>query len=172
MVAGIAGEACPRGVVGDVLVRGDQVSGEYVGGAAADPTGWFPTRDRGYLDPDGYLFIEGRSDDTIIRGGENIAPAEIEEALLRHPAVKDCAVVGIPDPEWGQRIVAAVTLAPGEPATPEDLRAWVRERLRGSKTPDLIEIRDELPYTPTGKLLRREVRASFAATIEDHGETT
>jgi acyl-CoA synthetase (AMP-forming)/AMP-acid ligase II len=157
-----AGNAVGTGVVGDVFVRGEQVSGEYVGVAGAiDDDGWFATRDRGWIDDDGYLFIEGRSDDTIIRGGENIAPAEIEDVLLRHEGVVDCAVVGVPDPEWGQRIAAAVVLRPGTEASPDDLRDWVRGHLRGSKTPDVVELRDELPHTDTGKLLRREVRASF-----------
>ena len=116
------------------------------------------TRDRGYLDPDGYLFIEGRADDTIIRGGENIAPAEIEEALLRHPAVAEVCVVGLPDEEWGQRIVAVVVPRPGEAPSEPELKDHVRSDLRGSKTPEMIKLRDSLPHTDTGKLLRRIVR--------------
>jgi acyl-CoA synthetase (AMP-forming)/AMP-acid ligase II len=156
------GEPCPPDVLGDVLVRGEQVSGEYVGGSAVEGEGWFPTRDRGWIDAEGYLFIEGRADDTIIRGGENIAPAEIEDVLMRHPSVKECAVVGVADDEWGQRIAAAVVLVRDDaPIESEELRDWVREQLRSSKTPDVIEIRTMLPYTDSGKLLRREVRASF-----------
>ena len=126
-------------------------------GAGVDGDGWFPTRDRGWVDDDGYLFIEGRSDDTIIRGGENIAPAEIEDALLPIPAVQACAVVGLPDDEWGQRIAAAVVLRPAASADAEELRDFARARLRTSKTPDLIAFRDSLPHTETGKLLRRLV---------------
>jgi len=118
---------------------------------------WFYTRDRGWIDEDGYLFIEGRTDDTIIRGGENIAPADIEDALLRHPDVTDAAVVGIPDDEWGQRIEAAVVLSPGAQVDTEQLRNHCRELLRSSKTPDRIVIRESLPHTDTGKLLRRQV---------------
>lgn len=154
------GEQVAAGDSGEVVVRGDQVSGEYRG--AATPDRWFATHDRGHLDAAGYLFLEGRADDTIIRGGENIAPAEIEDVLRRHPDVADCAVVGIADPEWGQRIAAAVVTTPGAATTPEELRAWVRERLRGSRTPDVVELYSELPYTDTGKLLRREVRARLA----------
>jgi acyl-CoA synthetase (AMP-forming)/AMP-acid ligase II len=150
-------KSCAVGEPGDIYVRGEQVAGEYVGATATEGA-WFATRDRGFLDEEGYLFIEGRADDTIIRGGENIAPAEIEEALLRHDAVADCAVVGIDDEEWGQRIAAAVILAEGAEATPDELRSFAREQLRGSKTPDEIAIVDALPYTDTGKLLRREVR--------------
>ena len=131
--------------------------GEYLGSDDIQE-GWFATRDRGYLDSEGYLFIEGRADDTIIRGGENIAPAEIEDVLLQHGDVSDCAVVGIEDEEWGQRIAAAVVLVEGSEATPEVLRSFARDHLRGSKTPDQIVILDELPYTDTGKLLRRVVR--------------
>lgn len=158
------GEPCGAGVAGNVFVRGEQVSGEYLGaGGGLDDDGWFPTRDRGWLDDDGYLFIEGRSDDTIIRGGENIAPAEIEDVLGRHPAVEECAVVGVPDAEWGNRIAAAVVLARGATADPDELRAYVRDHLRSSKTPDLVEIWDELPYTDTGKLLRRQVKDRLTA---------
>ncbi|HKE77423.1 MAG TPA: fatty acid--CoA ligase family protein, partial [Acidimicrobiales bacterium] len=125
--------------------------------------GWFPTRDRGWLDPDGYLFIEGRSDDTIIRGGENIAPAEIEEVLLRHPAVAQCAVVGIPDDEWGQRIAAVVVLRPGAALGADELRDFARGSLRSSKTPEVVTFADALPFTETGKLLRRVVQADLVA---------
>ncbi|WP_413796919.1 class I adenylate-forming enzyme family protein [Streptomyces iranensis] len=148
----------PPGEKGRVCVRGEQVSAEYVGqGRAVDARGFFDTRDHGYLDEDGYLFIAGRADDTIIRGAENIAPAEIEDVLMRHPAVLDVAVVGVPDDEWGQRIEAVVVARPGATAEPEELCRFVRDALRGSKTPDRIEIWDELPRTPTGKLVRRSV---------------
>lgn len=140
-----------------VYVRGEQIAGEYATGALLDADGWFCTRDRGWLDADGYLFIEGRVDDTIIRGGENIAPAEIEAVLLSHPAVADACVVGIPDDEWGQRIGAAVVLHDGESADEAELREHVRAALRGSKTPDEIVFKTELPHTDTGKLLRRIV---------------
>ncbi len=159
------GSPCAIGEVGDVYVRGDQVSGEYVG-VSTNGNDWFATRDRGHLDADGYLFIEGRSDDTIIRGGENIAPAEIEAALLRHPDVSDCAVVGIADPEWGQRIAAAVVLESNHTTSPDALRKWMREQMRTSKTPERIVILDEIPRTDTGKILRRVVRANFEESNE------
>ncbi len=148
---------------GLLWVRGEQVSGEYAGlGSVLDEDGWFPTGDLAHVDDEGFLFIEGRADDTIIRGGENIAPAEIEEVLLRHEAVADCAVVGVPDDEWGQRIAAVVVLR--AEATEDDLRAWCHEHLRGSKTPDHLEVRAELPYTETGKLLRRRLRDDLTAS--------
>jgi acyl-CoA synthetase (AMP-forming)/AMP-acid ligase II len=147
---------------GEIWVRGEQVSGEYLGhDAVVDADGWFPTRDRGWVDEDGYLFIEGRADDTIIRGGENIAPAEVEDVLLTHPAVASAAVVGLPDDEWGQRIAAAVVLRAGTTVDEGDLQEWCRASLRTSKTPDVIAFRDELPITDTGKLLRRVVLADL-----------
>lgn len=140
-----------------IFVRGEQIAGEYATGTLLDRDGWFCTRDRGWVDADGYLFIEGRVDDTIIRGGENIAPAEIEEVLLAHPAVADACVVGIPDDEWGQRIGAAVVLHEGHAANEAELREHVRATLRGAKTPDQIVFCSELPHTETGKVLRRIV---------------
>ncbi|WP_210588554.1 class I adenylate-forming enzyme family protein [Streptomyces sp. GESEQ-35] len=157
-----SGAELPEGVPGELWVRGSQVSGEYRGAAALlDADGWFHTRDLAHFDADGYLFIEGRADDTIIRGGENIAPAEVEDVLLRHDAVREAAVVGVPDEEWGERIAAFVVTHTGRSVDAETLRAWVRTRLRGSKTPDLVVFRDELPYTPTGKLLRRELSTAL-----------
>jgi acyl-CoA synthetase (AMP-forming)/AMP-acid ligase II len=151
----------PPGEVGFIFLRGDQIAGEYETGSVLDSDGWFFTRDRGFVDNDGYLFIDGRSDDTIIRGGENIAPAEIERVLLSHHAVAEACVIGVPDDEWGQRIVAAVVLEDGASVSESDLRAYVRSSLRGSKTPDTIVFRPELPYTDTGKMLRRVVLAEY-----------
>jgi acyl-CoA synthetase (AMP-forming)/AMP-acid ligase II len=151
------GSPAGEGETGLVFVRGEQISGEYGGRSSLDPDGWFATRDLGRLDAEGFLFIEGRADDTIIRGGENIAPAEIEDVLLAHPGVSEAAVIGLPDPEWGQRLVA-VLVGDGDPA---EIKTWVRERLRSSKTPDTIVFRGELPKTETGKLLRRVLLAEL-----------
>jgi acyl-CoA synthetase (AMP-forming)/AMP-acid ligase II len=152
-----SGAAAPVGIVGDLWVRGDQVSGEYRGATAGPVDGWFSTKDRASLDEDGFLYLGGRSDDTIIRGGENIAPAEIEHVLQQHPEVADVAVLGLPDEEWGQRIAAAVVPRAGSAPTPADLQQWVRQHLRGSKTPDLVVLLAELPRTDTGKILRRQL---------------
>ncbi len=146
------------GETGELFVRGDQVSGRYTGiGSVLDAEGWFPTRDLATFDEDGYLFIGGRSDDTIIRGGENIAPAELEDVLIEHGHVRDVAVVGVEDPQWGQAIVAVVVPAAGIDPDPEELREHVRKSLRGSRTPDRVVFRDELPTNATGKVLRREI---------------
>lgn len=156
------GAVLAAGTSGEIWVRGEQVSGRYAGlESPCDDAGWFPTRDAGWLDEEGYLFVEGRVDDTIIRGGENIAPAEVEEVLLRHPAVLDAAVVGLPDEEWGQRIAAAVVLRPGAVAGTEELAAWTRSHLRSSKAAEVVVVRDALPRTDTGKLLRRQVLADL-----------
>lgn len=183
------GRVLGPGETGLVFVRGEQISGEYEGaegpadagtshvegpspdggparsnegegeGEAERGGGWFATHDRGRLDGDGYLFVEGRADDTIIRGGENIAPAEIEDVLLRHPGVREAAVLGVPDPEWGQRLVAVLVGA----GDPEDIRSFAKRRLRSSRTPDTVVFRPELPRTSTGKLLRRTLVAELEA---------
>lgn len=161
------GSSVPAGTSGELWVRGPQVSGQYRGQVSSlDEQSWFPTRDRAMLDADGYLYIEGRLDDTIIRGGENIAPAEIEDVLATHPAVKDVAVVGLPDDEWGQRIVAAIVPNSDAMATADELRAWVRHRLRGSRTPDDVVWRTDLPHNPLGKLVRRELVEQLTVQTE------
>ncbi|BBZ73033.1 class I adenylate-forming enzyme family protein [Mycobacterium paraseoulense] len=158
------GKVLGPGEPGELFVRGEQVSGRYTGiGSVLDDEGWFPTRDVALLDEDGYLFISGRSDDTIIRGGENIAPAELEEVLIEHSHVRDVAVVGVEDPQWGQAIVAVVVPALGIDPDPEELRDHVRKSLRGSRTPDHVVFRDELPTTATGKVLRREIVKDLGA---------
>jgi acyl-CoA synthetase (AMP-forming)/AMP-acid ligase II len=144
---------------GEIYVRGEQVSGEYLGrGSRLDKEGWFPTRDGGAMDADGYLFLEGRIDDIIVRGGENISPGEVEDVLLDHAAVADAAVVGVPDEQWGEAVAASVVLKDGLSASADELYAWVKEHLRSSRAPERIEFCDELPYNETGKLLRRRVR--------------
>jgi acyl-CoA synthetase (AMP-forming)/AMP-acid ligase II len=159
-----AGRKLPAGERGEIYVRGEQVSGEYRERKAIDADGWFPTRDAGWLDEEGYLFLAGRADDVIVRGGENISPGEIEDVLATHPAVADAVAVGIPSVEWGESVGIAITVRPGH-ATPTDdeLRALIRERLRSSRVPERIAIVDALPYNEMGKLLRREVRKLFQA---------
>ena len=152
------GTVLEPGRTGELFVRGEQVSGRYTDiGSVLDDDGWFPTKDVAMLDEGGYLFIGGRSDDTIIRGGENIAPAEIEDVLVEHPLVRDCVVVGPEHPEWGQIIVAVVVPTKGGAPDPDELREHVRAHLRGSRTPDRVVFRDELPTNATGKVLRREL---------------
>ncbi|MDT5199163.1 MAG: hypothetical protein QOH34_685 [Mycobacterium sp.] len=149
---------------GELFVRGEQVSGRYTDiGSVLDADGWFPTKDVASLDADGYLFIGGRSDDTIIRGGENIAPAEIEDVLVEHPHVHDCVVVGADDAEWGQIIVAVVVPSTGASPDPEELCEHVRGQLRGSRAPDRVVFRDQLPTNAIDKVLRRELVSELNA---------
>ncbi len=157
------GKTLGSGEHGEIYVRGEQVSGEYLGkGSQLLSDGFFPTRDGGYLDSEGYLFLEGRIDDVIVRGGENMSPGEIEDVLLDHEAVGDVAVIGIPDEQWGEAVAAAVVLKRNKSASVGELQQWVKDRLRSSRTPERIVFTDELPYTETGKLLRRKVREDFA----------
>ena len=152
------GNVAARGITGELFVRGEQVSGRYAGvGSVLDTEGWFATRDVAMLDAEGYLFIGGRSDDTIIRGGENVAPAEIEDVLIEHPDVREVAVVGVDDPQWGQAIVAVVVATEGCNPDPAELRAYVRDQLRGPRTPDRVVFRHQLPTSATGKILRRQI---------------
>jgi len=130
---------------GEILVEGPTVAGG----------GTLRTGDLGRFAEDGRLEIVGRKSDTIVSGGENVAPAEVEAALLAHPAVADAGVFGRPDPEWGEAVTASVVLR--APADPQELRAWVAGRLARFKVPKAIELADELPRNPSGKLLRREL---------------
>ncbi len=152
------GQPVGPGTPGEVWVRGEQVAGEYLQqGSKLTAEGWFPTNDGGELDDDGYLYVTGRLDDVIVRGGENISPGEIEDVLLAHPGVTDAAVIGVPSDQWGETIGAVIVGT----ATAEELKALVSERLRSSRSPDTILYREELPYNDTGKLLRRVLRAEL-----------
>jgi acyl-CoA synthetase (AMP-forming)/AMP-acid ligase II len=159
-IRGPAGEALPAGMSGEVYVRGDQIAGEYLHRSLLREDGWFATNDGGWLDAAGYLFVEGRLDDMIVRGGENISPGEIEDVLRGHPAVTDVAVIGLPDAHWGERVAAVVVAEAGSSET--ELSEWVRTRLRSTKTPQTWAFRAQLPYSDTGKLLRRVLRQELA----------
>ncbi len=156
------GKKLPAGERGEIYVRGEQVSGEYRGRSALDAEGWFPTRDAGYMDAEGYLFLAGRADDVIVRGGENISPGEIEDVLTTHPAIADCAAVGVPSVEWGEAVGVAIAIRPGHTAPSDDeLKKLIKDRLRSSRVPEKIKVLDVLPYNEMGKLLRRKVRELF-----------
>jgi acyl-CoA synthetase (AMP-forming)/AMP-acid ligase II len=144
---------------GMIFVRGGQVAGEYRdSGSALDRDGWFCTHDRGWVDRDGYVYLDGRADDVIVRGGENISPGEIEAVLLGHPAVSDAAAVAVPSEEWGEAVGAAVVLKRGTAVSAAELQQWVRTRLRSSRVPERILFKEQLPYNEMGKVLRRTVR--------------
>lgn len=148
---------------GEVWVRGEQVSGEYGGVSVLDDEGWFATKDAGWIDSDGYLFLEGRMDDVIVRGGENLSPGEIEDVLLQHPAIHDATVVGLPDTDWGEVVAAVVVLHEGAILDEDGVRAWVTTHLRSSRTPTQVVFRTELPYSETGKILRRVLKAELTS---------
>ncbi|MYL98074.1 AMP-binding protein [Novosphingobium sp. FGD1] len=162
-IRGENGEVLPPGEAGEIYVRGEQVSGEYKEKSALDPEGWFPTRDAGYMDEDGYLFLSGRADDVIVRGGENMSPGEIEDVLLTHPAIADACAYAIPSVEWGEAVGVAVVTREDHVAPDEgELRELVRARLRSSRVPEKIAFLPELPYNEMGKLLRRKVKDVLA----------
>jgi O-succinylbenzoic acid--CoA ligase len=154
----------PAGQPGEILVSGPVVTPGYFrraeATAAAIRDGWLHTGDIGRLDEDGYLYVLDRRDDLIVSGGENVYPAEVEALLLRHPAVREAAVVGFPDAVWGQVVVAAIVA--DNDAEPADIRAWMRERLAAFKVPSRIERVESLPVTASGKVQRRLVREMLA----------
>ncbi|HWA63718.1 MAG TPA: class I adenylate-forming enzyme family protein [Caulobacteraceae bacterium] len=160
-IRGPEGEVLGPGQSGEVYVRGEQVAGEYLHRKVIADDGWFATNDSGWMDEDGYLFVEGRLDDVIVRGGENISPGEIEDVLRQHPNVADVAVLGVHDDQWGEK-VAAVIVPRGETPTIEALSDLVKSKLRSTKTPEAWEFRAELPYNETGKLLRRVLRLELS----------
>jgi long-chain acyl-CoA synthetase len=146
---------------GEVVMRGPFVMKEYWNKPEATEQvmtgGWFHTGDIGEVDDDGYYFIVDRKKELVIRGGYNVYPREIEEVLYTHPAVREAAVLGIPHDELGEEVAAAVSLKDGADATPDEIRAFVKERVAAYKYPRVIWIEEDLPKTPTGKILKREI---------------
>lgn len=157
------GNDVPQGENGEIAIKGENVMKGYWGReeATADSIkdGWFLTGDVATMDEDGYFFIVDRKKDLIIRGGYNVYPREVEEALYEHESVREVAVIGIPDDTMGEEVGAAVALKDGEKVDVEDLQAFAKERLAAYKYPRAVWIVDELPKGPTGKILRREVSA-------------
>ena len=152
----------PAGEVGEVRVRGGWLMRAYwrrpeETDVVLDADGWFATGDLGYLDGDGYLFLVDRKKDLILRGGYSVYPREVEDVLHDHPAVAEAAVVGVPHEELGEEVVALVVPRPGAACEPEEVRAFVRERVAAYKYPRLVVVVDRLPRGPTGKLLKREI---------------
>jgi long-chain acyl-CoA synthetase len=154
-----SGSTLPPGTPGEIMVRGDNVMTGYYKdpentARTLEPDGWLHTGDIGYLDEDGFVFVTGRIKELIIKGGENIAPREIDEALLRHPAVLEAAAVGIPDKNYGQEIMACVVLKPGADCTADELAAFSLRELGQYKTPKVIRFMNDLPKGPSGKVQR------------------
>jgi acyl-CoA synthetase (AMP-forming)/AMP-acid ligase II len=155
------GKFLTHGEVGEIIIRTPRIMKGYAGRKddSALPDGWRATGDLGWVDEDGYVFFAGRKDDMIIRGGENIAPAEIETVLMSHPAVDEAAIIGVPSVEWGQTIKGYVVLRPGEKASAKDIQEFCRTRLSSFKRPEEIAFLDALPKNALGKILRKELHA-------------
>jgi long-chain acyl-CoA synthetase len=153
------GQALGPDETGEIMVRGANVMKGYYKNAeetakTLTKEGWLHTGDLGYLDRDGFVFVTGRIKELIIKGGENIAPREIDEALLKHPAVLEAAAVGIPDQHYGQEIMACVILKSGQRCSEDELREFCRKELGAYKTPKVFRFVDELPKGPSGKVQR------------------
>jgi acyl-CoA synthetase (AMP-forming)/AMP-acid ligase II len=159
------GRELPPGEVGEIVVRCDWIMRGYWGNEAATAAtvrnGWLHTGDAGYVDTDGYLYIHDRVKDMIVTGGENVYPAEVENALFGHPAIADVAVVGVPDDKWGEAVKAIVVLRPGSSLNQADILDFARQRIAGYKLPKSIDVVDALPRNASGKVLRRELREQF-----------
>ena len=169
MIASLQGAALPDGETGEILLRGPQVMKGYYKNdeatrASFHPNGWLRTGDLGHRDPEGYFYVTGRIKELIIKGGENIAPREIDEAVLGHPAVLDAAAVGIPDRHYGQEIMVCVVLRAGNSCTEEELRAYCTGTLGRYKTPSVIRFVADLPRGPSGKVQRLKLLDLFSPT--------
>jgi fatty-acyl-CoA synthase len=156
------GQEVAPGETGELLLKGPMCMTGYFANAdatreAIDAGGWLHTGDLARCDADGFFFIAGRKKDMFISGGENVYPLEIEGALYEHPAIAQCAVIGIPDPKWGETGKAFAVLKPGAVATAEELLAHLRTRLARYKVPKAVELLEELPLSPAGKILKREL---------------
>ena len=152
-----------RAPVGQILARGGHVMQGYWNKPEATEEalkgGWMHTGDAGYLDARGYLFVVDRVKDMVISGGENVYSVEVENAMAKHPAVATCAVIGVPDDHWGERVHAVVVLKAGESVTTEELQEHTRALISSYKIPRSMEFRDALPISAAGKVLKRELRA-------------
>jgi long-chain acyl-CoA synthetase len=160
------GESLPTGSIGEITARTDRIMSGYWKNDQAtretlSPGGWLRTGDLGEMDSDGYLYLHDRLRDMIISGGENVYPAEVENALQWHPAVAEVAVIGVPDQRWGETVHAVVVLTEGATATEEDLLLHARSRLAHYKCPTAVSFVGSLPRNATGKVLRRELRDPY-----------
>ncbi len=162
------GRALPPHVSGEIAIRAPTVMSGYwnqpdATAAVMTPDGFFRTGDAGYLDEDGYIFLQDRLKDMIVSGGENIYPAEVEAALWAHPDIAEVAVIGVPDPLWGEAVKAIVVLHDSVTPDAEAIRQWARARIGGYKVPKSVDFVASLPRNATGKVLRRELRAPYWA---------
>jgi fatty-acyl-CoA synthase len=161
------GTLLPAGERGEIVVRGSLVMRGYhrdpEASAAASAHGWHHTGDIGYLDEDNFLFIVDRAKDMVITGGFNVYSTEVEQAVMRHPAVADCAVVGLPDAKWGERVTAVVQLRSGQRLDPAELMAFVKDQIGSVKAPKQVEVWGDLPRSKVGKVLKSEIKQTLTA---------
>jgi acyl-CoA synthetase (AMP-forming)/AMP-acid ligase II len=159
------GRTLGAGQVGEIVIKARNVMKGYWNKAdatrAAIKNDWFHTGDAGFFDEEGYLYIHDRVKDMIVSGGENIYPAEVENALFGHPGVADAAVIGVPDDKWGEAVKAIVVKKEGSSPSPAEIIAWARERIAGYKLPKTVDFIDVIPRNPSGKVLRRELRQPY-----------
>ncbi len=165
-IVGENGQSLPSNEVGEIFAKGARIMSGYwrddkKTSRAKTEDGWLRTGDKGWIDEDGYVYLAGRGDDMIIRAGENISPEEVEDVLHAHPAIEETAVIGIPDPEWGQETCAVVVLKEGETAGAEAIMEYCRSRLAGFKRPRKVFFVDCLPRNTIGKVLKKELRNQF-----------
>ena len=155
----------PRGTVGEIVTRGAHIMLGYWNRpeetAEALRGGWLHTGDLAYMDDEGYIFIVDRAKDMIITGGENVYSAEVEDAVANHPAVLRCAVIGLPDAQWGERVHAVVVLNPQLHATAEEIREHVKTQIAGYKAPRTVAFVEALTTTATGKTDKRSLRSLY-----------
>jgi acyl-CoA synthetase (AMP-forming)/AMP-acid ligase II len=159
------GAEVPKGAVGEVVIHSPTVMKGYWNKpdatAASIRDGWMRTGDAAYMDEDGYVFIYDRVKDMIVTGGENVNPAEVENALFGHPSIADAAVIGVPDDAWGEAVKAIVVLKSGAPRDAEDIIGWARARIANYKVPKSVDFVDAIPRNLSGKILRRELREPY-----------
>ncbi|MEO0448867.1 MAG: fatty acid--CoA ligase [Pseudomonadota bacterium] len=160
------GREAPRGQVGEIAARTMANMSSYwnlpdATATTLDADGWLRTGDAGYMDEDGYIYIHDRVKDMIISGGENIYPAEVENAIFGHPKIADVAVIGVPDQKWGEAVKAIIVPIAGEHVVEADVIAWARDRIAGFKCPKSVDFVDALPRNPSGKILKKELRAPY-----------
>jgi acyl-CoA synthetase (AMP-forming)/AMP-acid ligase II len=164
------GKLLPRGQRGEIVVRGNLVMKGYYNNveatAEASAFGWHHTGDIGVIDEDGFVYIVDRKKDMIISGGFNVFPGEVEQVLWSHPAVQDCAVIGIPDEKWGEAVKAVVELKPGMTVEADALIQLAKEKLGGVKAPKSVDFVDTLPRSPVGKVLKKTLREPYWAGHE------
>jgi acyl-CoA synthetase (AMP-forming)/AMP-acid ligase II len=159
------GQEVKRGEVGEIVIRAPVVMKGYWNKPEATAetirNGWLHTGDAAYQDEDGYIFIYDRVKDMIVTGGENVYPAEVENAIFGHPQVADVAVIGVPDEKWGEAVKAIVVAKAGETVDEASVIAWARERIAAYKAPKSVDVVAAIPRNPSGKILRRELRAPY-----------